>query len=215
MSLVLDQVSIGLGATWLVERFSVTIDRGETVTLMGASGSGKSSLLAFIAGDLPPPLRAQGRVTLDGADILHLPPEARHIGRLFQDDLLFPHLTVLGNLLFGMARGDRQAREARARAALEDAELEAFAARLPHTLSGGQRARIALLRALLAEPRAILLDEPFAKLDAPLRASIRKYTFARIAAQGIPALLVTHDAGDAPPKGRVFHIERGGKVRHA
>jgi len=93
-------------------------------------------------------------------------PERRRIGRLFQDDLLFPHLTVAENLAFGMPRGPRYERLRKIEAALAESGLEGLGGRPPHTLSGGQRARVALMRALLAEPRAMLLDEPFNKLDA-------------------------------------------------
>jgi putative thiamine transport system ATP-binding protein len=150
---------------------------------------------------------------LSGRDILQLPPEQRRIGRLFQDDLLFPHMNVIDNLLFGMPRGERSERRARASAALEDAGLTDLTERMPHTLSGGQRSRAALLRALLAEPLAILLDEPFAKLDSELRENIRQYVFSSLKAKGVPALLVTHDIADAPKGGRIFRILHSGEVK--
>lgn len=212
MSLVLQDVTIRLLGSPLVDKFSVTIAPGETVTLMGASGSGKSSLLAYLAGDPPEPLHGEGQVSLNGIDMLGLAPERRQIGRLFQDDLLFPHLVVMENLLFGMPRGERGAREALALDALERAGIGDLATRMPHTLSGGQRSRVALLRALLAEPLAILLDEPFAKLDIPLRQSIRDYVYSSLAAKGVPALLVTHDPADVPAGGRVFRIDGSGTV---
>ncbi len=212
MELILDQVSISLGKEILIQPFSLTIAAGETVTLMGPSGSGKSSLLAFIAGDLAPPLLGQGHVSLEGRDLGPLPPEARRVGRLFQDDLLFPHLTVGENLLFGMPRGNRQERETRMHEALCSAELADFVARAPHTLSGGQRARVALFRALLANPHAMLLDEPFSRLDVDLRNSMRSFVFRHLKERRIPSLLVTHDPSDAPPGGCVLAIGLGGQV---
>ena len=214
MALRLEQVSIRLTDWTLIQPLSLTVEPGETVTLMGGSGSGKSTLLSFIAGDLDPPFAATGRVNLDGVALDGLPPEARHIGRLFQDDLLFPHLTVAENLLFGMPRGPRAERLAKVDAALAEAELPGFGDRPPHTLSGGQRARVALMRALVAEPRAMLLDEPFNKLDATLRQAMRSFVFEHIAVRRIPCLMVTHDAADVPPGGRVLRLE-GGKVTHA
>ncbi|MFN0191890.1 MAG: ATP-binding cassette domain-containing protein [Aestuariivirga sp.] len=215
MGLKLEQVAIHLNGKPIIRPFSLAVEPGETVTLMGPSGCGKSSLLAYIAGDLLPPLFGEGLVTLNGAGVAGVRPDRRHIGRLFQDDLLFPHLTVRENLLFGVPRGPEEDRESAVRAALEDAELSGFADRAPHTLSGGQRSRIALFRALLAKPRAMLLDEPFAKLDATLRQSMRDYVFAHLREQMVPSLMVTHDLTDAPPKGRVLTIGPDGEVRHA
>lgn len=213
MALRLENVSISLSDGRLIAPLVLAVEPGETVTLMGPSGSGKSTLLAFVAGDLAAPFTATGGVSLDGAPLDGLPPERRRIGRLFQDDLLFPHLTVAENLLFGMPRGRRAERLAKVEAALAEAELSGFGDRPPHTLSGGQRARVALMRALVAEPRAMLLDEPFNKLDAPLRQSLRSFVFEHIAARRIPCLLVSHDAADVPPGGRVLLLGEG-RVRH-
>ncbi len=175
---------------------------GEVLTLMGPSGCGKSSLLAALAGVLPPsgPLRLEGDVILGTRRLTQLPPQARHIGMLFQDDLLFDHLTVAENLMFGMpasVKGHRARRE-KAVATLAQVDLTSQADKLPGALSGGQKARVSLLRALLAEPEALLLDEPFSRLDKPLRAAFRELVFAQIKALAIPAILVTHDEEDAP-----------------
>jgi len=175
---------------------------GEGLTLMGPSGCGKSSLLAALAGVLPAsgPIRLEGDVILGERRLTHLPPQTRHIGMLFQDDLLFDHLTVAENLMFGMPASLKGsgARRAKALEALAQVALEAQADKLPGALSGGQKARVSLLRALLAEPRALLLDEPFSRLDKPLRAAFRTLVFERLRTQAIPALLVTHDEEDAP-----------------
>jgi putative thiamine transport system ATP-binding protein len=219
--LALNNVSLTLNGKILLQPFSkghlISIRNfaGEIVTLMGPSGSGKSSLLSFIGGDLDENFQASGEAILNDLPLNHVPPYRRHIGRLFQDDLLFPHMTVGENLLFAIPRMPRAERLVLMRAALERAELAGYEDRPPGTLSGGQRARIALMRTLLAKPGAILLDEPFNKLDAKLRASVRDYTFAHIAERNIPALLVTHDLADAPKKGRVLMITDDGRVHHA
>ncbi len=150
---------------------------------------------------------------LDGRSVHNLSAEKRGMARLFQDDLLFPHMTVGENLLFAVPRMPRTERLAMVQAALERAELLGFSDRAPHSLSGGQRQRVALMRALLAKPQAILLDEPFSKLDKALRGQMRDYVFAHIKARGIPAVLVTHDRDDAPPGGRILEILAGGAVR--
>lgn len=181
---------------------ALQVASGEVLTLMGPSGCGKSSLLAALAGVLPAsgPLRLEGDVTLGARRLTQLPPQARRIGMLFQDDLLFEHLTVAENLMFGMPASVKGhgARQEKAVAALAQVDLTSQADKLPRALSGGQKARVSLLRALLAEPEALLLDEPFSRLDKPLRAAFRALVFAQIKALAIPAILVTHDEDDAP-----------------
>ena len=175
---------------------------GSVAAVMGPSGSGKSSLLSLIAGLLDPALTASGAVRIDGQSILDLPPEARGIGLLFQDDLLFPHLSVRDNLLFGVPFGLPAAeRRSLVRAALEEAELSGFEDRDPATLSGGQRTRVALMRTLLSRPRALLLDEPFSRLDHALRDRIRSFVFDHAIGRRLPVLLVTHDPDDAAAAG--------------
>ena len=187
----------------MIAPLTLTVAPGEVTTVMGPSGSGKSSLLAFVCGTLDPAVRAEGEVLLDGVAVTALPPERRRVGILFQDDLLFPHLSVAENLAFGLPpriKG-RRARLERAEAALAEADLAGFGARDPATLSGGQRARVALLRTLLAEPKALLLDETFSKLDVALRNRIRRFVLDHARAQGLPTLLVTHDPADAAAAG--------------
>jgi putative thiamine transport system ATP-binding protein len=191
----------------LIRELSASVAAGEVLVVMGESGSGKSSLLAYLCGTLATGLAAGGRVRLDGRDIDALPTVQRRIGILFQDDLLFPHLTVMENLLFALPAGAAVERRARAEAALADAGLAGYGPRLPHTLSGGQRARVSVLRALLAQPQALLLDEPFSRLDMALRARFRSFVFERLRAQGIPAVLVTHDSHDVPPGARVVQLD--------
>ena len=195
-------ISISLRDERLLGPLALTVSPGRIVTVMGPSGSGKSTLLAFACGTLDPAFTTTGQVILNGVDVTHLPPEKRRMGILFQDDLLFPHLSVGENLAFGLPRGLlADERRARVDAALADADLKTFAERDPATLSGGQRARIALLRTLAAEPRALLLDEPFSKLDARLRERFRRFVFQHATEQSLPTLLVTHDPADAAAAG--------------
>ncbi|MDT0500676.1 MULTISPECIES: ATP-binding cassette domain-containing protein [unclassified Halomonas] len=197
--LVLEEIRLALGGRTLVELDAV-IGPGEVLTVMGPSGAGKSTLLAMIAGFLDPAFEARGRVWLRGRDITSLPAEARGIGLLFQDPLLFPHLSVAGNLRFGMPRRVKE-RAARIEQALAEVGLAGFGPRDPATLSGGQQTRIALLRLLLSEPAAVLLDEPFSRLDRPLRHEVRRLVFDRLRHAGLPSLLVTHDHEDAEDAG--------------
>lgn len=206
MTLALDGVTLWRHGRRLLGPLDLTVPDGAVVTVMGPSGSGKSTLLAFVAGDLDPAFRAEGRVLLEGRDLAGLPPERRRLGLLFQDPLLFPHLSVGENLAFGIPRGvSRRERRARVAAALAEAGMDGFGGRDPATLSGGQAARVALMRVLLAEPRALLLDEPFSSLDATLRARLRAFVFDHIAWRGLPTLLVTHDSEDA--RGEVVRLD--------
>ncbi len=208
-ALRLERVSIALEGRTLIPPLSVSVPPGHVVTLMGPSGSGKSTLLSFLGGTTAAAFRAAGRVWIGEREVTEEPPERRRIGILFQDDLLFPHLSVGENLAFGLGprvRG-RKLRAARVDAALDEAGLAGFAARDPATLSGGQRARVALLRLLLAEPEALLLDEPFNKLDTVLRADFRRFVFGHAVAAGLPVLMVTHDRADAEAaKGPVLEL---------
>jgi putative thiamine transport system ATP-binding protein len=192
-------VCLTLDGARLFEELDVAVPAGDVVTIMGPSGCGKSSLLAFICGTLPPVFAASGEARLDGTALDGLPPEQRHVGILFQDDLLFPHMSVGENLSFGLppAVNDRAERRARVEAALAEAGLAGMADRDPDTLSGGQRGRVAVMRTLLSQPRALLLDEPFSKLDVDLRARFRTFVFAHARDNRIPTLLVTHDPSDA------------------
>lgn len=196
-------LQIGLPGRELIRRLSIEVPPGDVVTVMGPSGSGKSSLLAHIGGFLQAPFVASGELHLGKERLDGLPPHARRAGILFQDDLLFPHLSVAGNLLFGVpaAPGSRRARRDTVEAALAQAGLAGYGPRDPVTLSGGQRARVALLRTLLARPRLLLLDEPFGKLDALLRADFRQSVFEHVRRLRLPTLMVTHDEADAQAAG--------------
>jgi putative thiamine transport system ATP-binding protein len=194
LSINIDRISIDRRI--LVQGVNVTIARGQIATLMGASGSGKSSILAAVAGTLSESLSFKGSVSLHGKRVDELPTSHRKIGLLFQDDLLFAHMTVFENLLFAVPAGDKKLRHASVNQALQEAGLTGFGDRDPATLSGGQRARVALMRALLAKPQALLLDEPFSKLDATLRERFKEFVFNHVRACHIPVLMVTHDRAD-------------------
>ena len=203
-------LTITQGVRALITNLRLRVDGGTVTTITGASGSGKSTLLNWLVGDLDPAFQAQGELWLDGQRRDSWPLEARGVGILFQDDLLFPHLSVGQNLAFalpGQVRGAAARRE-RVEQTLCDIGLDGFHDRDPATLSGGQRARVSLVRALLAEPRALLLDEPFSRLDAALRAQFRSFVFEQIRRQRIPTVLVTHDPDDVPPGGQVFDIRQ-------
>jgi len=200
--LLLRNVAIRLDGDELVT-LDAAIGPGEVLTVMGPSGVGKSTLVAFVGGFLGRDFRASGNIILNGRDVTALPPEERSIGLLFQDALLLPHLSVAGNLLVGLdpAVKGRAVRRRAAEAALAEVGLEGFADRDPATLSGGQAARVALMRTLLARPQALVLDEPFSRLDVARRAQVRNLVFAECRKYGLPVLLVTHDPADAEAAG--------------
>lgn len=201
--LEIEGATLALAGTPLFAPLDVAVRAGEVVTVMGPSGCGKSSLLAWLCGTLPATFTARGRASLDGRPLEGLAPEARRIGILFQDDLLFPHLSVGDNLAFGLAPDlkGRAARQTAVENALNEAGLSGMAERDPATLSGGQRARVALMRTLLSAPRALLLDEPFSRLDVDLRTQVRGFVFDHCRANAIPTLLVTHDPADGEAAG--------------
>lgn len=196
-------VRIEIAGKLLIPPLNLEIAPGEIVTVMGPSGSGKSTLLALIGGLIDRAFTAEGRIWIGGTDVTAAPPEHRGVGFLFQDDLLFPHLTVAANLAFGLTSRVRcrRQRSALLEAALARADLAGFGSRDPTTLSGGQRQRVSLLRTLLSEPRALLLDEPFSRLDTALRHELRAFVFHHVRRRELPTLLVTHDPADAEAAG--------------
>lgn len=216
MTLSVQLQRLGSAGRCLLQDLHLQVGPGDILTVMGPSGCGKSSLLAAVAGTLEQvaegtaPLRFEGSVTLDGQDLGQLPTSRRGIGLLFQDPLLFPHLTVAENLLFAVPPGPSAERRAQVHQALATAGLAGVDNRDPATLSGGQRARVALMRALLAQPRALLLDEPFSRLDAALREQVRAFVFEQIRVRGIPAILVTHDRADIADPARVLELGHAG-----
>ncbi len=198
VTLRLEQVCHGYGAGPVLRDVSLSVSAGEIVCLLGASGSGKSTLLRIIAG--LEPLQA-GAIFFDGAELARPgrepPPEARGFGLVFQDHVLFPHLTVAGNVAFGLRGLGGRERDARVARHLEQVGLEGYGKRYPHTLSGGEQQRVALARALVTEPAVMLLDEPFASVDATLRRRLRDDTRRALRTSGVPSIIVTHDAREA------------------
>jgi putative thiamine transport system ATP-binding protein len=200
--LVFDKVAIDKDHAPLIA-LDHRIAPGEVLTVMGPSGVGKSTLLAYAAGFLAPAFQGTGRVLVDGEDVTRLPAHRRHMGLLFQDPLLFPHLSTGDNIAFALpaeVRG-RAARRQTVREALRQVDLDGYEDRDPATLSGGQKARVAMIRVLVSRPRALLLDEPFSRLDATLRDQIRRLVFSMARERNLPALLVTHDCADAQAAG--------------
>ncbi len=207
--LELENISLRLRQDRLFAPVNLTVAAGELVTIMGPSGCGKSTLLSAIVGDLPPAFTCEGDVRLDGRSLLQIPMEQRQIGLLYQDDLLFPHMNVAENLGFALPSGlDRKQRASAIAEHLGRAGLSGYEQRDVARLSGGQRARISLLRTLMAEPRAVLLDEPFSKLDLAMRSQFREWVFDTLKVRAIPALQVTHDAQDSLD-GRLYDLEQG------
>ncbi len=193
----LQSVSVALAAKVILERVTLAVDPGEILGVLGPSGSGKTTLLRVVLGLLAP---SAGEVALDGAlasasGRVIVPPERRGLGVVFQDLALWPHLTVAGNLAFGLAargasRGERRERVA---AMLERVGLPGFGPRRPGELSGGERQRVAIARALVVEPRAVLFDEPLANLDPVRKAELLAVFRALLRDRQTAAVYVTHD----------------------
>lgn len=185
---------------------SFSVNPGEVLTLMGPSGCGKSTLLSTIAGHLNSEFSFHGNCYLHNILLDNLPIEERKVGILFQDDMLFPHLNVWENLAIALPNSVKKSdRKDQAIEALSEHQLDKLAYHAPLSISGGQRARISLLRMLLAEPNAVLLDEPFSKLDASLRLDFKHWVFSQIKQRGLPALMVTHDISDVPDMHSCLH----------
>lgn len=204
MSLCLENLAIFKNSgEALFDALNLNIEKGEIVTLMGPSGCGKSTLLDVIAGHLSSEFTYSGSVSLNQQSIDSLPSHQRQVGILFQDDLLFPHLTVWENLAFALPNEIKGAeRKQQAMQALKNISLTKLANSFPDQISGGQRARISLTRMLLAKPNLALLDEPFSKLDKELRVQFRQWVVEQLKQANIPALMVTHDEADIPEHSR-------------
>lgn len=194
MKLQLDAVSVRYGARMAVDAVSFTLPAGGIGCLLGASGSGKTSLLRVIAGLEP---ASSGRLLGDAQDFSREPAEQRNIGLVFQDLALLPHLNVTDNIGFGLHRQSAAQRQARVTQLLELVGLSAYALAYPHELSGGQQQRVALARALAPRPRLLLLDEPFSSLDPDLRAQLAGDVHRILSAEGSTALMVTHSQEEA------------------
>lgn len=186
------------GADLLVDSLSFSVNTGEIFALIGPSGAGKTTTLRLVAGFEQP---FHGRIVFDGRVLedlgVHVNPERRGIGFVFQDLALFPHLTVEDNVAFGLQRIPRQRRRERVQYMLEAVHMTAMASRYPSELSGGEQQRIALARAMAPSPRLLLLDEPFANLDRPLRDDLHVRVQSIIKEERVTAVFVTHDLAEA------------------
>ena len=178
-----------------LQGFNLSIQKGDCIGLVGASGCGKSTLLRLIAGLEP---LETGSITLDAqllsAPKLSVPPEKRHIGMVFQNYCLFPHLSVRNNIAYGIRQ--RQHKKERVNEMLALIDMQAHADRYPYQLSGGQQQRVALARSLAPKPKIILMDEPFSNLDATLKQSVRQEVKAILQAENMTSIIVTHDLQD-------------------
>ena len=180
-----------------IKNLNLKINNGNILCVFGKSGVGKSSLINVIAGTTEDNLLFEGEIILNGKILNNIAIEKRKIGLLLQDGALFPHLTVEQNIYFGMNRKLKSKEKLNViNENLKNANMEGFQNRYPHTLSGGQKARIACLRAILSEPKALLLDEPFSSLDPVHRNTFRKFVIDKVKESKIPCLLVTHDETD-------------------
>lgn len=192
--LILDNVKIAYGKTVIIENCSFSLPRGRILSLQGSSGCGKSTLLKAIAGLLP---IQSGNIELDDTVIAApnhlLTPEKNKVGMIFQDYALFPHLTVLQNVAFGLHKLPATEREKKAREGLELVRLSDFADRYPHELSGGQQQRVSIVRALVCEPTLLLFDEPFSNLDVSVRTVLMQDIRKLLNTLNITAIFVTHD----------------------
>ena len=216
--LVLDNVSHRYDAEWAVRGLDLAVGPGEIVCLLGPSGCGKTTVLRIAAGLehlQEGRVRIGARTVAEGGQPRQVPPEHRGVGLMFQDYALFPHLTVRENVMFGIPRSEA-GRDERVRQALREVHLEGLAERYPHTLSGGEQQRIALLRALAPRPRVMLLDEPFSGLDQHLRQQVRTETLRLLKRSRAATLMVTHDPEEAMfLADRIVVLNRGLVVQDA
>lgn len=209
--LVLEGLTKQFQATDLpaVRQFSMQVQAGDIVALLGPSGCGKTTTLRMIAGFESPD---SGRIQLNGQDITQWPAQQRNIGLVFQDYALFPHLSVRANVEFGLQAWPKAERRLQAERWLARVGLLPMAERMPEALSGGQQQRVALARSLAAEPKLILLDEPFSNLDAALRESTRVEVRALLKEAGTTAIIVTHDQTEALAFADQIGVMRAGQL---
>lgn len=205
-------VDVGDGRAHFRVEAKLHLQQGVLV-LFGPSGSGKSLVLQALGGLLRPTegfIRVHGETLFDSEQGIHVPPHKRKLGYVPQHHSLFPFKDVLGNVLFGLPRAERDASAPRIGKLMRELEIEHLAVSRPESLSGGERQRVALARALAVQPRLLLLDEPFAAIDVGGRASLRKTLRHTLSQHGTPAVFITHDPAEARVIGdRMVQFERG------
>lgn len=211
--LVLTDIRHSFGQREVIAGISLSVGDGELLCLLGPSGCGKSTTLRLAAGLE----RLQhGKITIDGelmaGDGTFVPPERRGVGLVLQDYALFPHMSVLDNVAFGLREGTREERREIARGYLDSVGLLNFEASFPHTLSGGEQQRVALARALAPSPRVMLMDEPFSGLDVTTRAAVRRTSRRILKDRGVPSLIVTHDPDEALQLADRIAVMRDGRI---
>jgi iron(III) transport system ATP-binding protein len=216
LEIAFEAVSQDYGSLRALDRVTLTIEPGELLCLLGHSGCGKTTLLRVAAGVETP---TEGRVLLDGREVsgpgAFEPPERRGIGLMFQDYALFPHLTNLRNVMFGLKGLPAREAEATARRALDRVGLGAQADDHPHTLSGGEQQRVALARSVAPRPGVLLMDEPFSNLDRRLRDAVRDETVAILREAGATTVVVTHDPEEAMRIADRIVLMRSGRIIQA
>ncbi len=211
--LSLDQVSVEIDDTLVLDNVSVSIEQGECLVILGPSGCGKTTLLRSLAG-----LQSisSGKITLYGEvmsnQVTNLPPEERNIGMVFQDWALFPHLTVFQNVVFGLPRPQRKDPSAEVQNLLEMAGISQLVDRYPSSLSGGEQQRVALARSLAPKPTTVLLDEPFSSLDTGLRVELRQEVAGLFKKLGVTSVFVTHDQDEAFALGDQVAVMNNGRI---
>lgn len=195
--------------TWHITLPDIHVGKGELQVISGPSGIGKSTLLHWLLGNVPEHVAISGQIMLSGTDITDLAIEQRRVGLLMQDVYLFPHLNVQDNICFALPknpqffssklqRSSKKQRRLEALNMLEQINLAHLAKRYPQNLSGGERSRVGLIRALANQPQVMLLDEPFAALDPSTREQMGSWAFQQLADQNIPSVMVSHDVEDIP-----------------
>jgi putative thiamine transport system ATP-binding protein len=188
--------------TWRITLPGIQVLKGELLVITGPSGIGKSTFLHWLLGNIPQHVTIKGQIMLSGKSITNLAIEQRRVGLLMQDVYLFPHLNVQDNICFALPKNSRLSSKKQRRLAamnmLEQINLSHLATRYPQNLSGGERSRVGLIRALANQPQVMLLDEPFAALDPSTREQMGSWVFQQLAQQNIPSVMVSHDVEDIP-----------------